>query len=304
MGSLGCYHISRIDHIHPAKKGKGILSVRIVTDSTCDLPDDVIKALEITVVPLYINIGEKGYLDGVDISRRDFYTNLPNYEVHPTTATPSIETFVATYKKLADMGADEILSIHISESLSATVKVAESAAGKFKDKPVAVRDSQQLSMGTGFQVELAGKMAMDGKSMQDILHALDDLMPRIFVTAGLDTLEFLRRSGRMNVFLAGIGSLLQLKPILTMRKGQPGSEQVRTTKKANKRLIEMLKSNLPLERFALLHTNAANKAEALKNQILDVLPNEKIFSMDITPVIGAHLGPGAAGYALVSERTT
>lgn len=279
------------------------MSIKIVSDSTCDLPRDVIEALDITVVPMYINIGEEGYLDGVDITRKDFYTNLPNYDVHPTTATPSIETFQAVYKELADNGADEILSIHISESLSATVNVAESAARQFKDIPVTVRDSHQLSMGTGFQVELAGKMARGGKTVQEILHALEDLIPRIFVTAGLDTLEFLRRSGRMNVFLAGIGSLLQLKPILTMKQGQPGSEKVRTSAKANKRLIEMLKSNLPLERFALLHTNAAKKADTLKNQILDVLPKEKIFSMDITPVIGAHIGPGAAGYALVSERT-
>ena len=279
------------------------MSIKIVTDSTCDLPQEVIKKLEIIVVPLYINIGDKGYLDGIDIKRKDFYTNLPKYDVHPTTATPSIETFKSIYKKQAKNGADEILSIHISESLSATVKVADSAAKEFKDIPLTVRDSQQLSMGTGFQVELAARMAKAGKSMKAIIKALDDLMSRTFVAAGLDTLEFLRRSGRMNVFLAGIGSLLQLKPILTMRRGLPGSEKVRTSKKAGERLIKMLKENLPIERFALLHTNAAEKAVAFKNQVLDLLPKEKIFSMDITPVIGAHIGPDAVGYALVSKRT-
>ena len=279
------------------------MSIKIVTDSTCDLPQDVIKKLDITVIPLYINIGDKGYLDGIDIKRKDFYTDLPNYEVHPTTATPSIETLKSIYKKLAKKGADEILSIHISESLSATVKIAESAAQEFRDIPLTVHDSQQLSMGTGFQVELAAKMAKTGKSMQAIIKAVDDLISRTFVAAGLDTLEFLRRSGRMNVFLAGIGSLLQLKPILTMKRGLPGSEKVRTSKKAIERLIKMLKENLPIERFALLHTNAADKAEELKKQVLDFLPKETIFSMDITPVIGAHIGPNAVGYALVSEGT-
>jgi len=278
------------------------MSIKIVTDSTCDLPQEIIKKLDIIVVPLYINIGDKGYLDGIDIKRKEFYTNLPKYDVHPATATPSIETFESIYKKQAKNGADEILSIHISESLSATVKVAESAAKEFKDFPLTVRDSQQLSMGTGFQVELAARMAKAGKSMKAIIKALDDLMSRTFVAAGLDTLEFLRRSGRMNGFLAGIGSLLQLKPILTMRQGLPGSEKVRTSKKAVERLINMLTENLPIERFALLHTNAAEKAEAFKNQVLDLLPKEKIFSMDITPVIGAHLGPDAVGYALVSKR--
>ena len=279
------------------------MSIKIVTDSTCDLPLDVIKKLDIAVVPLYINIGDKGYLDGIDIKRKDFYTNLPNYEVHPTTATPSIETFKSIYKKLAKKGADELLSIHISESLSATVKIAESAAQEFKDIPLTVRDSQQLSLGTGFQVELAAKMAKAGKSMKAIIKAADDLMSRTFVAAGLDTLEFLRRSGRMNVFLATIGSLLQLKPILTMKRGLPGLEKVRTSKKAFERLINILKENLPIESFALLHTNAADKAEEFKLQVLDLLPREKIYSMDITPVIGAHIGPNAVGYALVSERT-
>lgn len=279
------------------------MTIKIVTDSTCDLPQDVIKKLDITVVPLYINIGDKGYLDGIDIKRNDFYKNLPSYEVHPTTATPSIETFLSHYKKLAKNGADEILSIHISESLSATVKIAKSAAEQFKDIPLTVRDSQQLSMGTGFQVELAAKMAKAGKSMKTIIKEVDDLMSRTVVAAGLDTLKFLRRSGRMNIFLAGIGSLLQLKPILTMKRGLPGSEKVRTSIKANERIINILKENLPIERFALLHTNAAEKAEAFKNQVLEFLPKEKIFSMDITPVIGAHIGPGAVGFALVSERT-
>ena len=279
------------------------MNIKVVTDSTCDLPQDVIRKLDITVVPLYINIGDKGFLDGIDITRKDFYTNLPNYEVHPTTATPSIETFKTIYMELAENGAEEILSIHISESLSATVKIAESAAREFKDIPLTVRDSQQLSLGTGFQVELAAKMAKDGKSMKVITKALDDLMPRTFVTAGLDTLEFLRRSGRMNVFLAGIGSLLQLKPILTMKQGLPGSEKVRSSNKANERLITMLKDNLPIERFAMLHTNAAEKAEAFRIQVMDFLPKQKVISMDITPVIGAHIGPGAVGYAMVSERT-
>ena len=278
------------------------MTIKIVTDSTCDLPQSVIKDLDIHVVPLYINIGDKGYLDGVEISRKEFYSNLPDYAVHPTTATPSIETFKSVFKELADGGAQAILSIHISESLSATVTVAQAAAEEFEDVPLVVRDSLQLSMGTGFQVELAARMAKEGKTMEEILTALDDLASRTFVTAGLDTLEFLRRSGRMNVFLAGIGSILQLKPILTMLNGEPDSEKVRTNKKAFARMIEMLKRHLPIERFALLHTNAAEKAELLKEQVKNLLPKEKIFSLDITPVIGAHIGPGAVGYALVSKE--
>jgi len=278
------------------------MTIKIVTDSTCDLPAEVIRDLDVTVMPLYINIGDKGYLDGVDITRTEFYTNLPDYDTHPTTATPSIDAFKQVWQKLADAGASEILSIHISESLSATVNVARKAAEEFTHLPVTVRDSHQLSMGTGFQVEIAAKMAKQGKSMDQIQAELDDVMPRTFVTAGLDTLEFLKRSGRMNVFLANIGSLLQLKPILTMVRGIPGSEKVRTTKKAFQKLVAMLRKNLPIERFALVHTNAAEKAEEFKQQIADVLPKGKIFSMDITPVIGAHIGPGAVGFAIIAKE--
>lgn len=137
--------------------------------------------------------------------------------------------------------------------------------------------------------------------MDSILAVLEDLASRTFVTAALDTLEFLRRSGRMNRFLHGIGSLLKLKPILTMRDGKPGSERVRTFQKAQERLIEMVKDNLPIERFTLLHTNASEKAEEFLDQIRHLLPEEQIFSMDITPVIGAHIGPGAVGFAVVSK---
>jgi DegV family protein with EDD domain len=278
------------------------MSIAIVTDSTCDLPPHVIQELKITVVPLYINIGDKGYLDGVDITRKDFYTNLPGYSVHPTTGTPGVDAFKSVYQTLAEKGCTEILSIHISEKLSATVNIARNAAQEFKQIPVTVRDAGQLSLGTGFQVERAARMALEGKSMQGIETALDDLKARTFVAARLDTLEFLRRSGRMNRFIAGIGSVLQLKPILTMQNGQPGSERVRTTHKAEARLLKMLEELQPIEQFSLLHTNAAEQALTFRQQAAHLLPEQATYSMDITPVIGAHLGPGAVGYAVVSKN--
>jgi DegV family protein with EDD domain len=278
------------------------MTIKIVTDSTCDLPENVIQDLGITVVPLYINLFDKGYLDGVEITRQDFYTNLPNYEIHPTTGIPGLNSFKGAYEALSSQDASEILSIHISESLSGTVGVAQTAADEFDQIPVTVRDSGQLSLGTGFQVETAARMANEGKSMREILATLDDMMPRTFVTAGLQTLDYLRRSGRMSRFMTGLGSLLQLKPILTMKNGQPGSERVRTTQKAEARLISMLEEHQPIERFALLHTNAPEEANAFYARITDLIPDGEVYSMDITPVIGAHIGPGAVGYAIISEK--
>lgn len=277
------------------------MMIKIVTDSTCDLPASVIQELGITVIPLYINIGDQGYLDGIEISRRDFYSNLASYPIHPTTGTPGPMSFKKAFDELANNGATEIISIHISENLSATINVARAAAEEYQRIPVAVIDSGQLSIGTGFQVELAAKLAKEGKSREAILNAVRELRERTFVTAGLNTLEFLRRSGRMNRFMTGIGSLLNIKPILTMLNGQPGSDRVRTSLRAEKRLISLLEERVPIERFALLHTNAHEKAEQFKEKIRHFLPPGEIFSMDITPVIGAHLGPGAVGYAIVSK---
>ena len=278
------------------------MSIAIVTDSTCDLPQHVIQNVGINVIPLFINIGDKGYLDGVDITRKDFYINLPSYTTHPTTGTPGMDAFKNTYQTLANQGFTEILSIHISEKLSATVNVARNAAQEFKQIPVTVRDAGQLSLGTGLQVEHAARMAAEGKSMKEIEAALDDLRSRTFVAARLDTLEFLRRSGRMNAFLAGIGSLLQLKPILTMQNGLPGSERVRTSHKAEARLLKMLEERQPIEHFSLLHTNSPEQAMAFHEQAAHLIPAEITYSMDITPVIGAHLGPGAVGYVIVSKK--
>lgn len=276
--------------------------IGIVTDSTCDLPDAVVQELEVEVVPLYINYGSHGFLDGVEISRREFYEKLPGADPLPTTGTPGTKAFLKAYEKLARSGASEILSIHISSSLSATVDVARVAANQTLSIPVTVLDSGQLSLGTGFMVEAAARAAQDGASMEEIQAMLVKMGQRIHVFAALDTLEFLRRSGRMNGVVAGIGSLLQIKPLLKMHQGAPTSERVRTSDKAMERLIELLKELHPLERVALVHTHAADKARELMERVRELLPEGEIPSVDITPVIGTHIGPGAVGFACISAR--
>jgi len=278
------------------------MSIAVVTDSTCDLPDEVVQSLGISVVPLYINIGDEGYLDGVEITRKEFYSRLPDYPVHPTTGTPGIETFTSTFEKLAQAGASQILSIHISKSLSATVDVARKAAEMFITVPVKVLDSLQLSMGTGFQVRRAAEMARAGAGMEEILADLADMARRSIVAARLSTLEFLRRSGRLSMIMTGLGSLLRLKPILTMIDGVPTSTRVRTIPRAEDRLVAKLEKRAPFEKFALVHTNAPGEAEEFRKRIEHLIPKGPVFSMDITPVIGAHIGPGAVGYAAVSAR--
>ncbi len=276
------------------------MTVRIVTDSTCDLPVETIARYGIQVIPLYINAGSQGYLDGIDISRDEFYTRLPFFPTHPTTAVPSTERFIAEYNTLADEGAGEILSIHISSALSSVMDVARVAAQETRSTHVTVFDSLQLSLGTGFLVETAAKMAAAGSSVDEIILTLNDQARRTSVFAALDTLEYLKRSGRMSKYMAGLATLLQIKPIMTMHDGKPGSERVRTRDRALKRVVAMLAGAGRLERVAMVHTHASPTMLAeLRKMAAHLLPQENILSVDITPVIGAHIGPGAVGFAIV-----
>lgn len=276
--------------------------IKIVTDSTCDLPAELVNSHGINVIPMYINFGEQGYQDGIEITRQEFYQRLPNSHPFPTTAAPGVDSFKAVYSRLAEEGADEILSIHVSASLSAVMDVARTAVSEFSDIPVTVYDSDQLSLGTGFQVLEAARAAAKGMLKEDILALLDDLSSRTYVFAALDTLEYLKRSGRMNAFMANLGSILQVKPILTMHAGSPGAERVRTKEKSIRRLIELVEELGPIEKVALVHTNAQSEAADLWQKANHLFVDQDMpLSIDVTPVLGAHLGPSAVGFTCITK---
>jgi DegV family protein with EDD domain len=277
------------------------MGIRIVTDSTCDLPEEIIQRHRITVIPLHIHIGSQEYRDGVNLSRQDFYRQLPEFQSAPSTAAPGPDSFQIAYEQLASEGATEILSIHISSKLSAIVDSARTAALATKSVPVTVFDSRQLSLGMGFEVQTAAMAAAEDQPMPAILERLVAQIARTHVFAALDTLEFLRRSGRMHIALSTLGTLLQIKPFLKMYDGNPTAERVRTRQGAMKRLVELLHEYAPFERVAILHSNAANRAQALLEQVRDLLPSESIWMEEINPVLGAHIGPGVIGFACVSK---
>lgn len=278
------------------------MTTKIVTDSTCDLPAELVNEHGISVIPMYINFGEQGYQDGIEISRQEFYQRLPDSDPFPTTAAPGVDRFKEVYNRLAEEGADEILSIHVSASLSAVMDVAKTAAQEFQEIPVTVYDSNQLSLGTGYQVLAAAQVADQGLGIQDLLPILDDQSSRTHVIAALDTLEYLKRGGRMNAFMANLGSLLQVKPILTMHAGTPGAERVRTKERSINRLIEMVEEFGPIQKVALVHTNAESEAAILWQKASHLFPDQEIpLSIDVTPVLGAHLGPGAVGFTCITQ---
>ena len=276
--------------------------IKIVTDSTCDLPENIIQQYDITVVPCYINFPEKSYLDGVDISRQEFYEKLPAYNPPPTTSAPAIGTFAKIYKDLLEGGASHILSIHISTVLSGIYNVAVLAAESMENKRIITFDPGQLSLGTGFVVEAAAKAAQEGKTIEEILAIARDVARRTFTFAAANTLTYLQRSGRVSSIKAKLGSLLQIKPILAMNQGKITSYTSRTFNGALHQLVDILKSLEPLEKLAIVHSNALDRVALLFSESRQYFPNpQDYYTVDITPVLGSHLGPGVFGFVAVTN---
>lgn len=277
------------------------MSIRIVTDSTADLPADYIERHQITVLPAYINIGEKSYQDGIDLSRREFYQQLPNFPAQPTTAAPATGVFTEVYERLATEGASEILSIHISSTLSGFLNAARVGAEAAEGVKVTLFDSRQLTMGLGLLVQVAVEAVAEGCSMDQITARLQERLQRTHVFAVLDTLEFLRRSGRVSWTEFGLGTLLKIKPVIHVYDGEARSAaKVRTRAKALTQLIELVESLGRPEQLALLHTNAPEEVQAFKQRIAHLIPaGQDPIIVEVTPAIGSHIGPGAVGLACI-----
>jgi DegV family protein with EDD domain len=272
------------------------MTIRVVTDSTCDLMAETIQEHKIEVVPCYLNIRGRSYLDGIEYSREQFYRDLPGMETPPTTSAPGPEKFAAVYKKLIAEGASAILSIHVNRQWSNMVNVAQLAAETIPSVPIKVIDSQQLSLSLGFLVQAAAEAANSGGNLSEIVAMLQEKITRTYTVAVLDTLEFLRRSGRATKLQAQLSIWLQLKPFIKIFKGEITLEPIRTRQKALQRLTAWFHEHGPWERLAVVHTGAREYGEELWGRLLDYLPDVRRISVQVTPVIGAHAGPGALGF--------
>ena len=279
------------------------MTIGIVTDSTCDLPDSLAATLGIGIVPLYINFGKESYLDGIQMSRRAFYERLAVGSVHPTTAVPGLGVFGKAYADLAAAGATAIVSIHVGERLSNVVTVARMAADDNPPVPVTVVDSGNLTLGVGLMALRAAELSKAGGSLDDILSTVQDLRKRTYCFAALSTLEFMRRSGRISWLQAGLGGWLQVKPILKMHDGAVSTERVRTRPKAVQRLIDLVTELGPLSDLMVVHTNAPDEAARLRQNTAYLFPaGREPLTAQVTPVIGAHIGPGVVGFVAVAAK--
>jgi DegV family protein with EDD domain len=276
------------------------MAIAIVTDSTADIPDRLVEQYQISVVPNVIVIDGKSVLDGKDISREEYYNRLPAMKAQPTTATSSPGMYQELYEKLLGKGARHILSIHAPKVLSGIFGAASAAAQAFEAR-VHVIDSQQLTLGMGFQVLAAAQAALQGASLEAIVSMVESVRRRARVVAMLDTLEYVQRSGRVSWTKARIGALLNLKPFVEVRDGQVLSlGETRTRRKGIEHLRELLYRLGPLERLAILHTNAEADAHQLLTSLTTDLPDDPLV-VNITTIIGTHVGPNGLGFAAVIQ---
>ena len=272
--------------------------VSIVTDSTSDIPPDIARELNITVIPVHVIFGEESFDDGVTITREEFYRRLKTTKVLPTTSTPSAGEFAETYQRVGG----EIVSIHVAANWSSLLNVAQVGAGLVPAAQIAFFDSGKLAMGLGWQVILAARAAQQGKSVAEILQALHDAKDRVRLFAALDTLEFLRRSGRVNALVARFGQLLSIKPIIDVGDGDAVMiDRVRTRHAAILRIKEMTYEIGPLQSLAVLHTSNYETACALADEFAMTVPNlrEPIIVCEATTAVGTHVGPNGLGIAAV-----
>jgi DegV family protein with EDD domain len=269
--------------------------VAIVTDSTADLPHELVASRGVTVVPLTLNFEGKALLDGVEISPAEFYRKLPTSSTHPTTSQPSAGRFVEAYSALLNT-YDAVVSIHISEKLSGTVESARQAAAMTDPKRVRVIDSEVVSMSLGLLTLAASALAGDGADAAAVEAKILAMRPHVQTYFSVATLEFLRRGGRIGRASALLGSVLQVKPVLCIRDGLVTPlERVRTFDRALNRIVELTRQVDHGHGVCMIvgHADAAADAERVARELDSVA--ETLMIQPLGPVVGAHAGPGVVG---------
>lgn len=279
--------------------------IAIVTDSTSDIPGDLVKSKKITSVPLSVIFREATYLDdGKEITIEDFYKKLKSAEELPTTTQPTPKDFVETYTSLLK-DHDSIISIHISKKMSGTINSAELAKQQMPGADISIFDSELVHLPLGFMVLQAAKMADEGKSRDEVLAALEEFKQKIKVLFVPSTLEYLKKGGRIGKAKGLIASLLEIKPILTINDGEVS--QFKTTRRWNQAKIELVNSMEPMIddpsklTVSIGDSDAKEDAEEMSARIKEKFDPKKIIRVNIGAVVGTHLGPGGIGITFYED---
>jgi DegV family protein with EDD domain len=271
--------------------------VAIVTDSASDLPPEVAARDGITVVPLVVSFGSESFRPNVNLTTDEFWARMTAPDApFPTTAAASPGDFGAAYEAAFAGGADAVVCVTVSGDLSGTLKSATIGAANLPDREIHVVDSRTASMGHGMLAQVGAELAAEGRSGAEIAAALEATKTRVNLYVALDTLEYLKRGGRISGARAAMGTMLSIKPIITVTDGiVENAERVRTRAKARERCLELL-AEKPMERATVLHTTHAEveefRARFLERTGLDA---SKVQTMVVGASVGPHLGPGCVG---------
>jgi len=279
------------------------MMVKIVTDSVADLPPQVVRELDITVVPLVLRFGAETFRDGIDLNAAQFYEKLKTSKAFPATSVPPPQSYVEAYDRLAEE-ADAIVSVAVSSRLSATHEVALQSIEEMKKKcRVEVIDSETATMAEGFIVIKAAQAAQAGAELEEVMAVAYQNIPRAKFLAAFDTLEYLRRGGRIGRAQAFLGSMLKINPLITLKEGlvEPAG-RTRSRSKAIDQLYDFVAGYTHIEELSVGDTACPEDAEALCERLGAIFPQERIYRSKMTPVIGAHTGPGLLLVAVLGEK--
>ena len=281
------------------------MAIKVVTDSTSDLPADVAESLGIEVVPLNVHFGSDVYKDRVNLMPDAFYDKLINGDVLPTTSQPSVGEFIDVYERLGS-DADGIVSVHVSEKLSGTMNSARLASQQANaDCPIEVVDTFQVSMGVGICAMEAAEVANSGGDMNQVILAARNAVTRSQCFFMLETLEFLQKGGRIGKAQALIGNLLKIRPMLILQEGEVhplGRE--RTRRKGIAKLVDTVAELAPISGLAVMYSTGPDEAQTLAQNVSKfMIEGREPMMLQIGPVIGTYAGPDTLGIALISAKS-
>ncbi len=279
--------------------------VAIITDSTSDIPDELVKELDLKIIPLIVNFGEESFLDnGKDITKKEFYKKIRSSEKLPTTTQPTPKNFIELYSDILKT-SESIISIHISKKMSGTINSAEMARKELPGRDIEIIDSEVVHMPLGFLAIKAAQLANEGKSKEEILKEVYDLKPKITVLIVPSTLEYLKKGGRIGKAKGLIASLLEIKPILTIHDGE--ISQFKTARRWNQAKTELINSMKTMIKnpenliVSIGNSDAKDDAAEMYEKIKETFNPKKIINVDIGIVVGTHLGPGGLGITFYEE---
>jgi DegV family protein with EDD domain len=275
--------------------------VHVVTDSTADIPRDLIDRYGITIVPLTITFGAESFRDGQDLSTDDFYARLQSTKQLPQTSQPPPALFQHAYEHLISRG--EVVSVHLSHKFSGTIEAARTAAKALAPEKITVVDSGLTSMALGLCAIAAAKRANEGASRTDCAAAAESVARRIRLLVTFETLEYLRRGGRIGRASAFVGGLLKLKPILTVKDGEAAPvARVRSRQKALDELFDLAMETKRIDDAVVLYTTTPDEAETLAQRLREACPGVHLIVGRFGPALGVHGGPGMIGLAVVESE--